>query len=876
MTPGISPADRSGRTPPTGSGNQQGDGIGSATPSARMTQASSEDSMPQGNPISSGAMSPSPSPLVVPPPQRNPFLRTYERMGARPKTTNRRTGKQAGSKHTKIDMPNDDNKKNKGTGSRFPFKRLTVGAMVLAGGAAARYLMSSPGGGIGGGGSGGNGLIPGGNDLGRHGPDFGGGVGGGAEGGVETGGDSGNLGADELFPMPTSTQTADDAALGAAWLDAAGAGGGGRGHRRNRRSRRETVHEMPTPQQIRGGIPINNRGSTKGLASVEMEHSRCSGILISPHHVATAQHCVTIEKRFEGSNGNSFLGFTDPKTIKVRFPQGNLRTQVRTHNVPRYYFRPGFFPDYRKYTVQEFANIEGWRPNDLAILEIDPPVRDFYDPNAVYPYTQMANSTVRQKAIDKCKSTETEVQYFVQGFGLVRDGDDSDIAREMRAMCIRAVRDGVESFFTYSNKPEESTQPGDSGGPLLVQTEDGGRYSIGVATHGDNDGVGFSASFNYHQDFIASVINDREAGQAVVGCIRVTEEFPWMPWDSMSTVTLVNECGKFQTAHVMIGTPGDRSGGTVRLPLPRFGSRQRFSKDKYKPLVVYSTYRDRRPKTTRPPTTTAPTTTPGTTTPTPPTSPPTTLSPFADRDLRVGVINSAPDISANMTVAYDLNGNHTEISTTGVATNTTAEAHVPRGAANITVTVSPGGRQRLNPNAKGWEKGNGEAQKFDDYCYELTDANLETNDWSFSNDDSGSSEPSYEITLSSDKCEWLTATTAETLTNATTPFSGNSTSIDPELFNITTRVTPPPENTTVTLPPGIEDMSGSGEGSGEGSGSGSDESTFADVLLTTRNSFDISSRVTATPENTRVTQATTLFRNNTTPFRNNSTSGDRD
>ena len=108
------------------------------------------------------------------------------------------------------------------------------------------------------------------------------------------------------------------------------AGGGARGHRRNRRARREAVHKMPTPQPVRGGVPINNRGSTRGLALVEMDHASCSGVFVSPNHVVTAQHIVTKGKKFEGGKGTAFLGFEAPGTIKVRFPQRDRRTQVHT------------------------------------------------------------------------------------------------------------------------------------------------------------------------------------------------------------------------------------------------------------------------------------------------------------------------------------------------------------------------------------------------------------------------------------------------------------------------------------------------------------------------------------------------------------------
>ena len=255
-------------------------------------------------PPSSGSMTSAPSPLYQGRDQSNPG--DWHDLGARPrrplgngnqrdKKKARGTGEQTSAgnqkkkkptklgrqatskgtqkvvKETKITMPDDgDSSSNSDSPSILSTVcTLATGAAIIAAGFGIPILSAAS-----------TGLSSLNNALGRSERELPGGSASGAGGAGSTPTPEPVNGEAE-FPMPPTTQTAEDATTGADWLRQAQAGGSGHGHTRVKRV-------------VEGDVVDTRSDSHKALVRVKVPAtgSDCTGAVVDKNKVLTAAHCV--------------------------------------------------------------------------------------------------------------------------------------------------------------------------------------------------------------------------------------------------------------------------------------------------------------------------------------------------------------------------------------------------------------------------------------------------------------------------------------------------------------------------------------------------------------------------------------------------------
>lgn len=402
---------------------------------------------------------------------------------------------------------------------------------------------------------------------------------------------------EQAFSMPPTSQTPEDEAQGLSWLRAG-------------RKKREVADEQLIASAIKGGKDISrDRNEMKGLVRVQNREKlgrkagACSGSLISPRVVLTAQHCIL--------KGETVTHFPHPENLWVWVPDINNPDRWGTsYKVDRYHLAPGYMDDWavggkcKQRTGESAAQASSrCRANDFAVLHLKNEVPGY---DSTYP--QVATSAQHQRAKQSCSiqhrsnrasSGSGEKIWTVKGFGLTRSTDPNNHGREIKGKCERHV-DNPEGFILeYSatgDVPAGGTAPGDSGGPMYV-TLNGKEVQVCVATHSIDDKVSrksAGASLESHRKLIEGVVDNKNNGQMTVGCVHTRMHKPWWAWEKSIKVSYTNFCDSPQILKVAIGRADSAKGYTtneVNVPaVGQHGYQGQFYITRKTRMLTYSVY----------------------------------------------------------------------------------------------------------------------------------------------------------------------------------------------------------------------------------------------------------------------------------------------
>ena len=305
---------------------------------------------------------------------------------------------------------------------------------------------------------------------------------------------------------------------------------------------------------LTGAEPVTP-DSFRFVAYIGDDYGYCTGAIIAPSWVITAAHCVVKE---EGHTikpeeiGDLSRGWPDDDWERVPVKR------VISH--PHYYFKG-----------------DGFR-NDVALLELTRP----FSSSELVPVEVLGLEAEARYAANG--TTATLIGYGEDAHGQ-RDRDG--LFRVLSAPLYHADACRAEHSFVdrrgeivhegtiCAGDRERGIRSGDSGGPLLVETEDGAYGLIGIASISGHDPSGHPVVAVYARvatvkDWIDGCVHG--TGECVEGGVRVADLKPHVPDENRRSETLeqrptavifVNETGQVFSYHWIDFNGAERFYGAV-------------------------------------------------------------------------------------------------------------------------------------------------------------------------------------------------------------------------------------------------------------------------------------------------------------------------